>query len=168
MADRCPAILLYTLDKLDIIVDFTFVCPTQYHSNVLRLSSNYSNIRIHCLPYMSHDELEKYQMESDILVNFGVSNANAVSGKIFDYMSLGKPIISTIFIDNEACVPYLQMYPKALIFDERKSTVENINILRNFISCITTIPINMKDIMQIFYCNTPTAYIGIIKSLLKD
>lgn len=168
MCDRDPRILLAALDKLKIPIIFTFICSTPFHDTILKLQEALSNVELKCLPYMSHEELVKYQMESDVLVNFGVLNTNAVSGKIFDYMGKGKPIISTIAVDNEACIPYLKKYPKALIFDERRKQSSNIIELGNFIQKMQNIDVDMEKMENVFYENTPMAYIQVINKLLKE
>lgn len=167
MGDRNPRILLETLDKLKSPIIFTFICPISYHDAIYKLQNHLNYVTIKCLPYMQHEELVKYQVNNDVLVNFGVLNTNAVSGKIFDYMSRGKPIISTIAIDDEACIPYMKKYPKSLVFDERKDSCTNVRELKNFISRMNTIDIDLKEIEDLFYNNTPTAYINVVKSLLS-
>lgn len=168
MTDRNPSVLLQTLEQLGIKSSFTFITLSLDHNQILKLQRSLKFVNLRCLPYMSHEELLEYQKNSDILVNFGVSNTNAVSGKIFDYMSTGKPIISTISIDNEACIPYLKKYPKALIFDERKSSRERVQQLKVFIKAMNTIQVNMYDIRESFRENTPIAYVDIINGLLNN
>ena len=168
MTDRNPIVLLQTLEQLGIKSSFTFITLSLDHNQILKLQRSLKFVNLRCLPYMSHEELLEYQKNSDILVNFGVSNTNAVSGKIFDYMSTGKPIISTISIDNEACIPYLKKYPKALIFDERESSRKRVQQLKVFIKAMNTMQVNMHEISESFRENTPIAYVDIINGLLNN
>lgn len=69
---------------------------------------------------LPHDQLIPYLAHSDVLLNFGVRVPAAISGKIFEYMSFGKPIISTYGIQDEACIPYLKKYPRALLIEENE------------------------------------------------
>lgn len=168
MGDRNPEYLIKILDNIGYNVHIVFITPKQYHARIQSLQKNYKNVKLDCLPYMTHEELTSYQIKSDVLINFGVSNANAVSGKIFDYMRLGKPIISTINHDNEACTPYLENYPQALIVDERISIEENCRKIIEFFAQINTSSVNMMRVLSIFESNTPEAYIKEIYSLLND
>ena len=168
MGDRYPNYLLKVLENTGLHSEIIFITLTQDHARLLASQKEYSNVVIKCLPYMSHSELSKYQLDSDILINFGVSNENAVSGKIFDYMRLGKPIISTLNHDNEACAPYLKKYPIALIIDERCSIKDNSQKLLLFISTVNKSILHMTGVTSTFKMNTPDAYVTEISGLLRD
>lgn len=167
MTDRSPTYLMDVMELLGLPVEITFVCLSCFHKDLLCLNDKYSNLKIRCLPYMPHSELEQHQICSDILINFGVANSNAVSGKIFDYMSLGKPIVSTIFSDSEACIPYLKKYPAALIVDERLPLHENAALISDFIKSIGNTEVDTNMINRTFFNNTPKAYAQTILKLLE-
>lgn len=168
MTDRNPSPLLDVLNKLNFQVEFKFIIPQQYHSDVLSLKKRYPHVDIICIPYMSHEELSKFQKSSDILVNFGVSNPNAVSGKIFDYMRLGKPVISTISHDKEASTHFLKLYSHALIIDERVTVERNLLNFNKFVDYVNKNPVDMTKVASVFRDNTPDAYISIIESMLYN
>lgn len=94
-----------------------------------------------CYGEMPHDSVIPYIRNADVLLNFGVKTPSAISGKIFEYMSYAKPIISTFSIDNEACIPYLKKYPCSLMIDERdnnyqiqaEQVIEFVNQVKGFI-----------------------------------
>ena len=115
---------------------------------------------------MDHKDLQKVQLENDILINFGVKNPNAISGKIFDYMSIGKAILSTTTIDNEACIKYLNRYPRGLIIDERIPINRNIEILLNFVESIAKKQTSFAEINELFYTSRPEAYKITIEKIL--
>lgn len=168
MSDRNPESLLAILEKSNIRTKLTFITLQYEHQKILSLQNKYPNVNIECLPYMSHDELTKYQRDCDILVNFGVSNPNAVSGKIFDYMRLGKPIISTVNHDNEASTPFLKKYSHALIIDERLPIEQNLLYFREFIDYVNNNPVDMVKVAEDFKENTPEAYIAVISNILYN
>lgn len=110
-------------------------------------------------PLMSHEELLPFLSHADLFINFGVKTPSAISGKIFEYMSYGKPIVSTYSIDEEACLPYLKKYPKALLIDEREPDIrqqaENLlSFARN-----RAISIDFDEVSKLFSKNTSDAFI---------
>lgn len=167
LTDRSPEYLFELLNELDMHITFTFVCLSSFHSRLFLLSKKYKNIKIVCQPYMTHCELRMLQIKATCLVNFGVSNANAVSGKIFDYMSSLKPIISTINHDNEACIPYLKKYPSAFIIDERYSIEYNLVLMKKFLSNISSIRVSYQIVSELFRDNCPKTYIQEFEALLS-
>lgn len=58
-----------------------------------------------------HDKAMKRVTDADILVNLGNNIKEMTPSKIFEYMSYGKPIISTMPISDEPSAAYLQHYP---------------------------------------------------------
>lgn len=61
--------------------------------------------------FMPHEQLCRKLNEADVLLNIGNLVSTMVPSKIFEYMSYGKPIISTYEIDNEPSAEYLRSYP---------------------------------------------------------
>lgn len=118
-------------------------------------------------PFIDHDNLIYLYSQTQILLNIGSVNPRAITCKIFEYMSMGKPIISIYHIDNEPSVPYLKKYPLALLIDERLSVDENAKNLDEFIenSLNKTVPFNF--VKETFKENTPDEYVKVIKGLLN-
>lgn len=168
MVGRNPTYLFQLFEKYPTPVIFTFICHSKYHSRLLQLGDGLSNVKVKCIPYMKHEDLQKVQLENDILINFGVKNPNAISGKIFDYMSTGKAILSTTTIDNEACIKYLNRYPRGLIIDERVPINRNIEILMNFVERIAKEPTSFVEINELFYTSRPEAYKKTIETILRQ
>ena len=109
---------------------------------------------------MQHEKLIPYISNADVLLNFGVKTPSAISGKIFEYMSYLKPIISTFSIDNEACIPYLEKYPCALMIDERNENyqIQASKVVR-FINNATGYTINKELITKTYINNMPETFI---------
>lgn len=122
---------------------------------------NCPDIKYH-LP-VAHERLTEYLNSADIFINFGVKTPSAISGKIFEYMSYGKPIISTYSIENEACIPYLKKYPLALMVDENiedyKFQAENII---KFIYNSIDKKVDVIEIRDIFKKNMPETFIDYV------
>ena len=75
--------------------------------------------------FMPHEQLCRKLNEANVLLNIGNLVSTMVPSKIFEYMSYGKPIISTYEIDNEPSAEYLRSYPCALLLDGRNAPEEN-------------------------------------------
>lgn len=127
-------------------------------TNCEQLFNGISNV--HYLGVLSHEEVKDVLFKADILLNMGVTVKSAISGKIFEYMSYGKPIISTYSIDDEACIPYLKKYPLHLLLDERNIDLQfQVEKLNLFISKVYNQRISIEYVQQIFYSSTPKAMI---------
>lgn len=126
-------------------------------------------VDIKYLDFVPHDKLINILYQASFLLNFGVTNPNAISGKIFEYMGFGKPIISTYAIDNEACIPYLKKYPISLLLDEKNNNIEEqAKVLKKFIEENIDKRVSYEEIAPIFYKNTPQAYVEEINKLLTE
>lgn len=133
--------------------------------NIIQLASNETFGLIKYYDFMQHSKLDLILNNANILLNLGVTNSCAISGKIFEYMSYRKPIISTYSIDDEACLPYLKKYPAAYLIDERDKDLEKqANLLNSFINNIYDKVVDINEIYNEFYANTPQAFIDEIEN----
>lgn len=125
--------------------------------------------RIKLVSYMEHSELLSVLANADALLNMGVRNPNAISGKIFEYMGCCKPVISTYSIDNEACLPILKRYPLALLLDERERDVAlSASRLKHFLIDSVGKEIDYQDVENMFSDCTPEAYCELFDLPLKQ
>lgn len=116
---------------------------------------------------ISHNDAEKLIVNSDFLLNLGNINPNLVPSKIFEYMSVGKPIISTYCSDRDSCLPYLKKYPIVFLLDERKANYEEqADKLNSFLQ--NTIMIDPVELISTFKNNTPKAFVDALEYFLKD
>lgn len=118
-------------------------------------------------PFINHDALIYLYNHSQICFNIGSVNPRAITCKIFEYISIGKPIISIYHIDDEPSIPYLKKYPLALLIDERLSVEENAKKLDEFIENSLNRTVPFEFVKETFKENTTDAYISIIESLLN-
>lgn len=102
--------------------------------------------------------------KADCFINIGSRNPFTISGKIFEYMSFGKPIISTYYIENEPSKEYLEKYGFTLLIDEKKDIEESANELKKFLKEIEGKQINCESIGDIFYENTPKAFVDMLRT----
>lgn len=64
--------------------------------------------------YKSLDLALNYMMQADILVSLNNKIRNQVPGKIFDYISTGKPILNFCFLKNCPTLEYMKKYPMSM------------------------------------------------------
>ena len=136
-------------------VDFYFVGNCNFDS--LKRSKQRNIKYIPCVP---HDELLSYLQFADVYLNLGVLSPSAISGKIFEYMSYGKPIISTYSVENEACIPYLKRYQLALLINENENAKVSANKLINFLIATKGQKVDFEYVKKEFKDNTPEEFIN--------
>lgn len=149
--------------KMHTNVEFVLVGKSNVADKLSAISAE--DERIIYKGQVPHSEVEKIILSSDILMNYGVKTPSAISGKIFEYMSYAKPIITTYSIDNEACLPYMEKYPLALTIDERIDDVEaQAHIVDEFITESLDKKLDYATVEDIFYTSTPKAFYEILDS----
>lgn len=123
--------------------------------------------RIHVLGKIPREMALCYEMQANVLVNIGNTNPNMTPSKIFEYMSMGKPIISTKPIKNEPSLPYLSKYPKVLLLDENalppKEAAEQIEAF-----CNTLHNVGFETVRNLFYQNTPNAFAHFLENIKEE
>lgn len=110
--------------------------------------------------FMAHDKLKKKYSEADFLINIGNSVSTMVPSKVFEYMSYGKPIISTYDIEDEPSKKYLEKYPLALLLSGETSPEENAKKIESFINENLGKTVAFEDLTEMFYLNTPEAFVA--------
>lgn len=121
------------------------------------------NVKYHS--FVSHEEIDNILNSSDFLLNLGTTTLSTISGKIFEYMSYGKPIISTYSIEEESCIPYLIKYKNSVLINENNENIsEEAKKIEEFIKENIEKKIEYKDVKRDFYKNTPEAF---AKEILK-
>ena len=108
--------------------------------------------------FINHDDLLEKIIQADVLINIGNLISTMVPSKIFEYMSYGKPIISTYDIENEPSRKYLEKYPLALLLSGEDSAVENAQKIQEFIELEGRKRVEFKDVEKLFALNTPKAF----------
>lgn len=108
--------------------------------------------------FIKHDGLKNKLNEATILINIGNNIETMVPSKIFEYMSYGKPIISTFDIENEPSKKYLEKYPLALLLSKNNGAKENAKSLSKFIDLNRGKLVEFSEVKEKFKFNTPQAF----------
>ena len=128
---------------------------------------NQPNIQLH--GEVSHEKAVQAQYMADFLLNIGSSNSCMIPCKIFEYMSTGKPIISTRPIEDEPSLPYLSRYGGCLILDEREEDITaNVEVLKRFLKQYKGWKADINAVQRAFQENTPTAFVDNVDRLLQE
>ena len=112
--------------------------------------------------FMPHEQLCRKLNEANVLLNIGNLVSTMVPSKIFEYMSYGKPIISTYEIDNEPSAEYLRSYPCALLLDGRNAPEENALKIEEFIENSVGKHTDFDELKKKFILNTPEEFVRAI------
>lgn len=108
--------------------------------------------------FMNHDQLSAKIEGADILLNIGNLVATMVPSKIFEYMSYGKPIISTFDIECEPSRKYLRQYPLALLLSGNDQPEVNAHKITDFIKQSLGKQVAYETLEKRFYLNAPEAF----------
>ena len=73
--------------------------------------------------FMPHDELIEVMRKAKVLIS--IKSANRISGKIFEYMGMKKPIIHFSGCEDDPDVAYLEKYPLSLIVRTYRGTPDD-------------------------------------------
>lgn len=154
---RNPSIIIKILKEINdenVYCEFIGSCNCEDDFSELKKIYGKRLLFSHHIPY---EKIEKKIMEADILINIGNNNNNLLPSKIFEYMSYGKPIISTYEDNSEPSFIYLQKYPLSILIDGRKKM--NYNLLKKQIYDFKMKRINMEKIYSIFNKNMPETFV---------
>jgi hypothetical protein len=119
---------------------------------------------IECHDYIPLAELHTVYRHADYLLNVSHINANMVPSKIFEYMSYGKPVISTFVSRGDSAQKYLERYSEGLCIDLNAPEEDNISAINAFLSaCHPVVP--FEEIQSRFRENTPEAFLSVFDGL---
>ncbi len=118
-----------------------------------------SDSRIVLCDPISHDEAMKRVADAAILVNLGNNIKEMTPSKIFEYMSYGKPIISTMPISDEPSASYLRCYPISYLLEYKDIDYEVEAVkLEEWINKSIGTRIDFSSIETLFSKNTPAHF----------
>jgi glycosyltransferase involved in cell wall biosynthesis len=133
-------------------------------SNII-LNNTYAKeygIRYHGL--VDINKAYEEMLNADTLVNIGNDSEHMIPSKIFEYLSLGKPVIATYKSSVDPSIPYLKKYPLSLLLEEDWDKMDQyVNELENFINNSHNKTLEFEKIKEIYFENTPS---HIVKKIL--
>lgn len=137
----------------------------QNHCGALQNYISSANVIVNEYGLLSHEQAISLMQKSKVLLNLGNKNPNLVPSKIFEYISLGKPIISTYCCDDDSSLFYLKSYPNVLLLDERnKDFAFAAQQIQDFLLHCPTQPVDMEVLAKRFAENTPQSFVCAVKN----
>ena len=120
---------------------------------------DFLNNQISLINYVPHDVALTIMRDSNILLNIGNDIPNMVPSKIFEYMSTGKPIITTCSFKTEPSLYYLKKYDLTLVLNEDDDYTTSACKLQKFIMENNDKKVNSIKLVKTFYNNTSEAFL---------
>lgn len=117
---------------------------------------------------VSKETANKKMLESDILISIAEENGIQMSSKIFEYMSMGKPIVHFYTVSDDVNLKILKKYPLALLLkQDYKYLDKNIKLFNDYCrkNYNSAIPFDM--VKQIFREATPEYTVNLILEILE-
>lgn len=165
MPERNPSFIIDAFSGIDNVC-LIFIGKNEAKSIIEKKKQGFKGI-IKSFDFIPRDNLLTIMGDADCFLNLGASNSNAISGKIFDYISYGKPIISSYFMDDDATLKYLRKYELACCINQKRISVEDARIiLEEFLISNRNRKIDFNDIEQTFYNSSPNAVLDIFGKLI--
>ncbi len=116
---------------------------------------------------INHNEiLEKYK-KANFLLSIGNKGTKQVPSKIFEYMSLGKPIIHFYFEENDSSLEYLKKYPYTIFLKANEEIEKLKEELENKLTSFDTKLVKYEEIKKKLIENTPIPFIEYLENLEK-
>lgn len=126
------------------------------------------DIRLNIIETVPIEEAFKIMNDADILVNIGNSIPNQLPSKIFDYISMGKPIVNICKLEDCLSLEHTAKYPLCLdLFETKDMTEETVKNFEAFCQESKGKKMQFYDIEKLFFTSTPQYVADQIKELLE-
>ena len=109
---------------------------------------------------VTNDMAVETMLDADVLVNIGNTVTNQLPSKLFEYISLGKPILNIFKIPDCPTLPYTAKYPLALdVFETELPIRADVDRVKDFILSKRGKTLPFSQVEAIYYDCTPE-YVG--------
>lgn len=161
---RDPVPIIDLLARCDCAERINLVFFSMGADNALRQAARSFPGTICCHDYIPLEELHSVYRHADFLLNVSHINANMVPSKIFEYISFGKPVISTFVTDGDSAQKYLSRYSEGLCIDLKASREGNVSALNSFLSSEHRL-VPFEEVAAEFRENSPESYLAVLDGL---
>mgnify|MGYP001302781391 CR=1 FL=1 len=168
---RNPEYMMNTFSKLNSKIHLTILTNYNEIKNFKINANLVSDRNISIFPFQKRSVVINLMTKSNILVNIGNTVEFQVPGKIFEYISSGKPIIHFSKIKNDPTIFYLEKYPLVFIVKEYEPiTAEIIQNIEHFCFNNKDVNISYDDIKKYYNgfigCDVANRYIDYLYDIL--
>lgn len=164
---RNPKYILEVFKRLNIEnCTFTIIGTNTCPDLISKAQTESPKNPIVLIKSITHGEAINVMKNADVLINIGNNISSMVPSKVFEYMSVGKPVISTYPIDDEPSISYLKMYPLSLLLKEDYEHIDEAVLqAESFINTTRNQQVDFELLKDKMYINTPQAFVEEIKKL---
>ena len=161
--DRDPAHFIRIIDSCSCAnkINIVFFCPRDSAEVINAIKTNKVSVRTH--DYIDKKALNLVYHLADGYLNLGGLEANMIPSKLFNYISYGKPIISTFMVVDDPSVKCLRKYPLSYCVDMRAIDKYSAEELNSFIECKGKEILAFETVQQLYHKSTPSVYVNMIQ-----
>lgn len=124
---RNPSYAFKLFSQLNNNIHFTLI--TNFTIDIIKQNVTCFEDKFSIYPFQTRDTSLSSLMNADILINIGNTVEFQIPGKIFEYMSTGKPIVHFSKFPDDPALIYLEKYPMVLIINEWEDNIKEQSIL---------------------------------------
>lgn len=138
--------------------------------DIINQYSKLTNVSINQYGYVGIEELKNAYSCTDFFISIGNKNMENVTSKIFEYISIGKPIIHFYYNDDDPTLNLLKDYPLAICLKQDYSSNINklINELKVFCMNSNKKSISFNEIADIYKDANPKYIVDMIELNLEE
>ena len=160
---------LYTLKLFEKLINVEQVELHLVGVTKEELPVEFRESNIVCYGRVSAAEAQEVMNSADVLVNIGNLMNNQLPSKIFDYISLGKPIVNVCKNRDCPTLPYMEKYPLSLnLFEEEDLLELQIEKLAQFLEESKGKHLEFSEVEKLFETATPKYCAEFIYQLLLN
>jgi hypothetical protein len=165
---REPEYMLSTLVALDRTLDIS--CQIYAFGSATNVVNDFS--KRHCF-IKSHGHVppsvvQDAYADAHILINLGEIEGKQVSSKVFEYISLGKPIIHFEYINTCVVTKLLERYPLAFVVNVNNCVNDCIDDITDFINKNKFERLTFGQVSKIYPDAIPKFTADIIKNVIEQ
>lgn len=158
---------LYTLKLFEKLIETKRVELHLVGVSIEELPTEFRESNIVCYGKVLASEAQETMNSADVLVNIGNLMNNQLPSKIFDYISLGKPIVNVCKNRDCPTLPYMEKYPLSLnLFEEQDLLESQIEKLVQFLEESRGKQLEFSEVEKLYETATPKYCADFIYQLL--
>lgn len=153
---RNPSYAIETIRRIKVKSSLCFYGHADTTSYFYASQTQSEYVEIQYYGAIDYKKCQEQLLNADILINIANRNTIQVPSKIFEYMSLGKPLI-TFFSDiDDHSLTYLKKYPLSLlIYEDWHKIEENVMLIEAFVRASAGKHVPFETVKSLFPRNTP-------------